>query len=110
MAVVSRGGKEACTQYCLEQVFDNGSASLVVCRLSTGRTHQIRVHLASIHHPVIGDKLYGGKSTQLKMERQALHAHKLELKHPITGSNLSFCAPLAPDMVVFLQSHGYDLQ
>ena len=101
-------GREASTEY--QVVFRCKNWSYLKLWPKTGRTHQIRVHLASIHHPVIGDKLYGGKSTQLKMERQALHAHKLELKHPITGSNLSFCAPLAPDMVVFLQSHGYDLQ
>ena len=101
-------GREAQTEY--EVVHRSEGWSYLRLWPKTGRTHQIRVHLASIHHPVIGDKLYGGKSTQLKMERQALHAHKLELKHPITGSNLSFCAPLAPDMVVFLQSHGYDLQ
>lgn len=74
----------------------------------TGRTHQIRVHLASLHHPVIGDKLYGGKnpnSGALKMDRQALHASHLELSHPVSGISLSFSANLPVDMESFLQSH-----
>jgi len=101
-------GREAQTEY--EVIHRSEGWSYLRLWPKTGRTHQIRVHLASIHHPIIGDRLYGGKSTQFKMARQALHAHKLELKHPITGSNLSFCAPLPPDIVVFLQSHGYKLQ
>ena len=98
-------GREAQTEY--EVVHRSEGWSFLRLWPKTGRTHQIRVHLASIHHPIIGDKLYGGKSTHHKMDRQALHAHRLELKHPITGSNLSFCAPLPPDMVVFLQLHRY---
>ena len=98
-------GREAQTEY--EVVHRSVGWSYLRLWPKTGRTHQIRVHLASIHHPIIGDKLYGGKSTHHKMDRQALHAHRLELKHPITGSNLSFCAPLPPDMVVFLQLHRY---
>ena len=99
-------GREAQTEY--EGVHRSAGWSYLRLWPKTGRTHQIRVHLASIHHPIIGDKLYGGKSTHHKMDRQALHAHRLELKHPITGSNLSFCAPLPPDMVVFLQLHFDD--
>ena len=98
-------GREAQTEY--EVVHRSEGWSFLRLWPKTGRTHQIRVHLASIHHPIIGDKLYGGKSTHHKMDRQALHAHRLELKHPITGSNLAFCAPLPPDMVVFLQLHRY---
>ena len=98
-------GREAQTEY--EVVHRSEGWSFLRLWPKTGRTHQIRVHLASIHHPIIGDKLYGWKSTHPKMDRQALHAHRLELKHPITGSNLSFCAPLPPDMVVFLQLHRY---
>ena len=101
-------GREAQTEY--EVIHRSEGWSYLRLWPKTGRTHQIRVHLASIHHPIIGDRLYGGQSTQFKMAKQALHAHKLELKHPITGSNLSFCAPLPPDIVVFLQSHGYKLQ
>ncbi len=96
-------GREASTEY---QVMHRCKGwSYLKLWPKTGRTHQIRVHLASIHHPVIGDQLYGGKSAEFKMPRQALHAHKLELKHPITGSNLSFLAPLPQDMEIFLQSH-----
>lgn len=77
-------------------------------RPKTGRTHQIRVHLASLHHPVIGDKLYGGKTPNtgmLKMDRQALHASHLELNHPVSGVSLSFSVNLPIDMESFLQSH-----
>jgi 23S rRNA pseudouridine1911/1915/1917 synthase len=86
-------------------------ASLVACRLETGRTHQIRVHLASIGHPVMGDQVYGGgfrtKTALLPPEaqaalntlgRQALHAHILTLKHPATGENLTFRSELPPDL------------
>jgi 23S rRNA pseudouridine1911/1915/1917 synthase len=102
----SLNGREAYTEY--QVIHRSKSWSYVRLLPKTGRTHQIRVHLASIHHPVIGDKLYGGKSPHHQMERQALHANKLELKHPITDSNLSFCSPLTQDMTTFLQSNGYD--
>ncbi len=97
-------GREAQTGF--QVLYRSKSWSYLQLFPMTGRTHQIRVHLASIHHPIIGDKLYGGKLENLKMERQALHAHKLELKHPVTGSNLSFSSPLPKDMGSFLQSHG----
>lgn len=99
-------GRDASTEY--QVVHRSKGWSYLKLWPKTGRTHQIRVHLASIHHPVIGDQLYGGKSTEFKMPRQALHAHRLELKHPITESNLSFLAPLPQDMEDFLRSHGYD--
>jgi 23S rRNA pseudouridine1911/1915/1917 synthase len=86
-------------------------ASLVACRLETGRTHQIRVHLASIGHPVMGDQVYGGgfrtKATLLPPEaqttlealgRQALHAHMLTVKHPSTGEILTFRSELPPEL------------
>ena len=86
-------------------------ASLVACRLETGRTHQIRVHLASIGHPVMGDQVYGGgfrtKTTLLPPEaqaalgalgRQALHAHILTVKHPTTGEIVTFRSELPPDL------------
>jgi 23S rRNA pseudouridine1911/1915/1917 synthase len=86
-------------------------ASLVACRLETGRTHQIRVHLASIGHPVMGDQVYGGgfrtKTALLPSEaqaalgalgRQALHAHILTVKHPSTGEIVTFRSELPPDL------------
>ncbi len=106
MDTKASNGREASTEY--QVVHRCKIWSYLKLWPKTGRTHQIRVHLASIHHPIIGDQLYGGKSTDLKMPRQALHAHKLELKHPIKGSNLSFRAPLPQDMETFLQTHGYE--
>ncbi|MFP6637784.1 MAG: RluA family pseudouridine synthase [Nitrospinaceae bacterium] len=106
MDIRALNGREAYTEY---QVIHRSKIwSYVRLMPKTGRTHQIRVHMAYIHHPVIGDNLYGGKSTHPQMKRQALHAHRLELKHPITGLNLSLCSPLPPDMTTFLQSNGYN--
>lgn len=100
-------GREARTQFEVLQRYKNWT--YLKLHPETGRTHQIRVHLASIHHPVLGDKLYGGKNPNtgiLKMARQALHARHLELKHPISGTPLSFYADLPLDMENFLQSRG----
>jgi 23S rRNA pseudouridine1911/1915/1917 synthase len=106
MDIRALNGREAYTEY---QVIHRSKIwSYVRLMPKTGRTHQIRVHMASIHHPVIGDNLYGGKSTHHQMERQALHAHRLQLKHPVTGLNLSFFSPLPSDMTTFLQSNGYN--
>ena len=73
----------------------------------TGRTHQIRVHLASIHHPVLGDKLYGGMITKpyIKIARQALHAHKIEINHPVNKQPLVFEAPVPPDINNYLMTY-----
>jgi len=80
-------------------------AALVECRLETGRTHQVRVHMASIGHPLLGDPVYGrsGKShgkllKELGFERQALHAAELGFTHPVTKHRLSFSSPMPPDM------------
>lgn len=105
MDTKASNGREAYTEY--QVAYRCKDWSYLKLWPKTGRTHQIRVHLASIHHPVIGDQLYGGKSPNLKMSRQALHAHRLELKHPVSGSDLSFNAPLPPDMETFLKTHGY---
>lgn len=72
----------------------DGRLSLVECRPKTGRTHQIRVHLKHLGHPVTGDRLYGGGA---EYPRQLLHAWRLEINHPTTGEKLSFCAPVPPD-------------
>ena len=77
------------------------NACLVQCTLHTGRTHQIRVHMAHIGHPLLGDALYAGPM-QLGIERQALHAFRLSFAHPVTGQALKFEAPLPPDMAQLL--------
>jgi len=93
MAVTAKG-RAALTHYKVLEVFDD--ASLVECKLSTGRTHQIRVHLAHIKHPVIGDPVYGRKKSSFP--RQALHAVELQLIHPRTGKLMRFKSELPPDM------------
>lgn len=94
-------GREALTRYELIERFDKFSYLRLYPK--TGRTHQIRVHLASIGHPILGDTLYGGNTKQLP--RQALHAHILQLKHPSTGEMMTFSAPLPPDMADYLTQH-----
>jgi len=75
----------------------NEEVSLLHCTLSTGRTHQIRVHLSHLGHPLVGDTLYGGK-TNADIQRQALHAHKLGFIHPMTGETCEWQLPLPPDI------------
>ena len=77
----------------------------VRCALHTGRTHQIRVHMASIGHPLVGDALYGGRP-EPTMSRQALHAFRLAFHHPITAAWLEFYAPPAEDFLALLESWG----
>jgi 23S rRNA pseudouridine1911/1915/1917 synthase len=108
MAVVERGGKPALTHYRVIQRFRLHTR--VRISLETGRTHQIRVHMAHVHYPLVGDPVYGGRVrlprgaapalTQALREfsRQALHAARLALEHPATGATLSFAAPLPADM------------
>lgn len=111
MAVVSRNGKYAVTNYrVLNQI--QSAAALISCKLETGRTHQIRVHMALIGHPLIGDPVYlrrrpaaakllpqPVRDAALDFPRQALHAEKLGLSHPITGKNLCFCVAPPEDFV-----------
>ena len=103
MAVVP-GGKEARTRY--EVVERLGLATLVECVLDTGRTHQIRVHMASIGHPLVGDETYGSRrrsSESLeRFPRQALHAIRLGLMHPATGEAMSWASPLPADFAQLL--------
>ena len=101
MAVVERNGKQAITRYSLisSGIVDGAEISLLHVKILTGRTHQIRVHLASIGHPVLGDALYGGSRTAVSgADRQLLHAWKLELPHPATGEMIRFLAPVPEDM------------
>ncbi|MBL0141216.1 MAG: RluA family pseudouridine synthase [Betaproteobacteria bacterium] len=93
MAVVP-GGKPAVTHYRVRERF--GAHALLECDLETGRTHQIRVHLASIGHPLEGDPVYGARGTR-RLPRQALHAWKLAFIHPGTGERVQFTAPPPAD-------------
>jgi 23S rRNA pseudouridine1911/1915/1917 synthase len=103
MAVTAKG-KEARTRYEVERRFDTpAAASLLLCRLETGRTHQIRAHLAAIGHPVVGDDRYGGKRPAVvAMPRPFLHATLLAFDHPTTGERLQFESPLPADLQAVL--------
>ncbi len=116
MAVVSRGGKPALTRYGTDRRYGH-TAALLSCRLETGRTHQIRVHLTSIGHPVIGDPVYGRarrrRHAMLPPQlaaivdtfgRQALHASVLGFRHPVTGEVLRFESPLPADMAALVDA------
>lgn len=94
MAVADRGGRYAKTYYKVLEIFDNNT--LIEAQLETGRTHQIRVHMAYIGHPIVGDTTYGYKKQKIKLDGQLLHSYKLEFFHPITNAYLEFCIPL-PD-------------
>lgn len=97
MAVRS-AGKEARTEYQVIETFDLPECSLVECRLETGRTHQIRVHLSAIGHPVVGDGTYGGSRDQIPLPRPFLHAATLGFEHPATRERLRFEEPLPPEL------------
>ncbi len=92
MAVCVKNGRHAVTHY---QVLERFSAyTYIECRLETGRTHQIRVHMSSIHHPVLGDTVYGPAKCPFALEGQTLHAGVLGFVHPRTGEYMEFRAPL----------------
>jgi 23S rRNA pseudouridine1911/1915/1917 synthase len=104
MAVVPAGrGKPALTH--VERLSAGADASVVECRLETGRTHQIRVHLAHLGHPLVGDRLYGGR-TRGAFARQALHAWRLEFDHPASGAPMAFSSPLPADLRALLELLG----
>ncbi|MFW0861652.1 MAG: RluA family pseudouridine synthase [Dethiobacter sp.] len=91
MSVAPAGkGRRALTHFSVLERFDG--YTYLACRLETGRTHQIRVHLASTGHPVVGDPLYGYKKKQVKLSGQALHARLLGFTHPTSGVPLEFCS------------------
>lgn len=87
-------GKEAITYFHVEKRFPNANATLISCRLLTGRTHQIRVHMDYIGHPVIGDLTYGRGNRKLYDKGQLLHAYRLTFVHPKTKEEVSFSSPL----------------
>lgn len=102
MAVV-RGGKRAITEY---QVIDhefNGDQALLRVTLLTGRTHQIRVHMAFIGCPIVGDSVYGYRTQRVRLKRQFLHAAELAFDHPVTGERLRFESPLPAGLQDILQ-------
>jgi 23S rRNA pseudouridine1911/1915/1917 synthase len=92
-------GRAARSAYEVQREFDDPAVSLLVCRLETGRTHQIRVHLAAIGHPVVGDAAYGGARSRLLLTRPFLHAERLAFDHPVTGRRHEFEEPLPADLV-----------
>lgn len=121
MAIIAKGGRHALTRYKLKEALGN-IASLVECKLATGRTHQIRVHMASIKHPVVGDQLYCGrnkiktginskaKSVETPIAilqafpRQALHAVEISFQHPCTGKAMRFKSGLPQDIAALLKA------
>jgi len=116
MALVGRGGKPALTRYRVLEAL-GPAASLVECRLATGRTHQIRVHLASLGHPLLGDPVYGrdsaerrgrlspaGRDALGRFRRQALHAASLGFRHPRTGAWLAFESALPADLLCLINA------
>jgi 23S rRNA pseudouridine1911/1915/1917 synthase len=116
MAVVTRGGKPALTRYRTLRAWQ-ASVALLECRLATGRTHQIRVHLSAHGHPIVGDPVYlrripasarglaePARQTLLDFPRQALHAARLGFAHPRTGAALSFETPIPPDMAALVHA------
>ena len=92
MAIVRSGGKRAVTHYRVLERF--GNYTYIECQLETGRTHQIRVHMASLGHPLLGDEIYGRAKSPFKLEGQTLHAMVLGFIHPTTGEYMEFEAPL----------------
>lgn len=96
MAVDAEHGRDARTRFTVLERF--AGYTLVACKLETGRTHQIRVHMAYIGHPVVGDPKYGPKTAPFAIAGQALHAAELTFRHPVSGAELVFTAPLPADM------------
>jgi len=109
MAVVG-SGRPARTHYEVVETRDEPVTSLLRCRLETGRTHQIRVHLSAIGHPLVGDRAYGGDREGLpdgvRLDRPFLHAAHLSFEHPASGRRMEFEAPLPPDLRGLLDRLG----
>jgi 23S rRNA pseudouridine1911/1915/1917 synthase len=102
MAIVA-DGRWARTEYRVLERYDQpAELALLECRLETGRTHQIRVHLSSIDHPLVGDPVYGQRRPKLQVERPFLHAAELAFDHPSTGERVTFRSDLAPDLAARL--------
>lgn len=93
---ITPDGKSAVTEFRVLERFEN--FSFVECKLQTGRTHQIRVHMAAIGHPLLGDTKYTARKNFFDIKGQALHSHTLSLTHPTTNARMNFTAPLPDDM------------
>ena len=112
MTTRGAGGRDAITHYEVKQKIESpyGKFSLVEVRIDTGRTHQIRVHLSSLGHPVVGDSLYGApndlkakNAATISLDRNFLHAKSLQLTHPSTGAPLSFTTDLPTELTTFVE-------
>jgi 23S rRNA pseudouridine1911/1915/1917 synthase len=113
---VTQRGKPAITRYAVQQVFTNPvTVSLVECKLETGRTHQIRVHMEHIGHPLVGDPVYrrglpgreGETTTWRGFPRQALHASRLGLIHPSSGQSMEWFRPPPADLTALMNRLGF---
>ena len=102
---ITADGREARTRFVVAQRFTEPvPVTLLECHLETGRTHQIRVHLASIKHPVVGDTRYGRARPAIPLDRPFLHAERLAFAHPISAEPMAFESPLPDDLVAVLQT------
>ena len=114
MAIVERNGKLAITNWRVLGFSEKPGISAVECRIETGRTHQIRVHMASLRCPVVGDRTYGSASRDRQLSpapaRQMLHAWRLSLRHPVTRETMEFEAPVPPDMAPYMHAFGMELR
>lgn len=92
MTITQKNSKDAVTHFFVLERFDK--YTFIRCRLETGRTHQIRVHMSKKGHPIVGDPVYGVKKEEFKLNGQLLHAHMIGYKHPITGEYMEFSRPV----------------
>ena len=111
MAVVEKGGKCAITNWRVAKFMPEKGLSLVECRIETGRTHQIRVHMASLGCPVVGDAVYGRRALDKRLDpvpaRQMLHAWRLSLAHPADGRRMDFESPPPADLLEYVPAAGW---
>ena len=113
MAVTDSSGRNALTKWWVKKRFDLGNNNLfclVECKLETGRTHQIRVHMSWFRHPIVGDKTYGPEKVKypFKVERPMLHSFKMSFVHPSSGETMSFEVPLPDDFQELLRKLGVE--
>lgn len=96
-------GRTALTEYKVQERFPNAKCTFLRIRIGTGRTHQIRVHMSTIGHPIVGDGLYGGSTRLGLKDRFFLHAHRIRFDSPTTGERITVESPLPPDLAEFLK-------